>query len=170
MTRYLARLMLLTASAAAAASLAAPASAQAERDETLVQARPTEWAQWRGPHFDGSSDAKHLPTEFGKEKNLLWTAALPGPSNNTPVVAGGKVFVTAVDPGRKMVCLALDQATGKELWRKDAGTAQLRPKGENDVAAPSPATDGKRVVFLFGTGDLLAFDLDGKPLWQRNLQ
>src|SRR5439155_818283 len=59
---------------------------------------------------------------------------------------------------------------GKSLWQKDIGIAQLRPRGENDVAAPSPVTDGKVVVFLFGTGDLVAFDIDGKQLWARNLQ
>ena len=37
------------------------------------------------------------------------------------------------------------------------------------MTAPSPATDGKRVIILFGTGDIAGFDLDGKELWKRNL-
>lgn len=158
MTSYLSRLTLLTL--AAVAACAPPAARAAD----------TNWSQWRGPHFDGSSDAKNLPTEFGKDKNLLWSAQLPGTSNNTPIVHGDRIYTTAVDSGRKMICLAVDRSTGKVIWQKEAGTAQLRPKGENDVAAPSPATDGKVVVFLFGTGDLLAFDPDGKPAWARNLQ
>ena len=36
-------------------------------------------------------------------------------------------------------------------------------------AAPTPATDGQRVVALFGNGDLAAFDLQGKQLWSRAL-
>src|SRR5205823_3327307 len=39
-----------------------------------------------------------------------------------------------------------------------------------DLASPSAISDGKTVFFYFGTGDLAAFDMDGKVLWQRNLQ
>ena len=37
------------------------------------------------------------------------------------------------------------------------------------MATPSPVTDGKKVIALFGTGDLVAFDMDGKSLWSRQL-
>src|SRR5207253_10688649 len=32
-----------------------------------------------------------------------------------------------------------------------------------------PATDGKLIYLLFGTGELAALDLDGKPVWIRSL-
>jgi outer membrane protein assembly factor BamB len=154
------------ASAAGSAGAAAPAGGTAK-----VVADTGDWSQWRGPKFDGSSPAKNLPTEFGPDKNVLWKATLPGNANNTAVVAGDKVFATAVDGNRKMICLALDKKDGKVLWQKEAGISQIQPKGfEADVTSPSPVTDGKTVWFLFGTGDLLAFDVDGKPLWARNLQ
>src|SRR5206468_3658760 len=35
---------------------------------------------------------------------------------------------------------------------------------------PSPATDGQRVIFFYGNGDLVAYDVDGKQLWKRNIQ
>lgn len=180
MNSYLSRRTLLTAAtgSAAAALIATvvgmpslPTARAAEpAGATAKPPAPADWSQWRGPYFDGSSPAKSLPTEFGPDKNLLWKATLPGNSNNTAVIAGDRIYTTAIDDSRKMICLALDKKDGKVLWQRDAGTAQLRPKGENDVAAPSPAADGKTVVFLFGTGDLLAFDPDGKPLWARNLQ
>jgi len=44
------------------------------------------------------------------------------------------------------------------------------PNERNNLASPSPITDGKNVWFYFGTGDLAAFDADGKPLWERNIQ
>jgi outer membrane protein assembly factor BamB len=37
------------------------------------------------------------------------------------------------------------------------------------MASPSPVTDGKRVFVMFGTGDLAAYDFDGKELWRTNL-
>jgi heme A synthase len=91
MKSYLSRLMLLTAGAVAAtAVVAAP-----------VRAADADWAQWRGPAFNGTSPAKNLPAEFGKDKNVLWTAKLPGPSNNTPIILGDRVFTTAVDGSRR---------------------------------------------------------------------
>jgi len=38
------------------------------------------------------------------------------------------------------------------------------------MVSPSPATDGKRVFFLYGEGTLVGFDLDGRQLWSRNIE
>src|SRR3954470_7394779 len=152
MNSYLFRLALLSLGALA---LAVPAARAADAKNAVAPGAPTDWPQWRGPNFNGTSDAKNLPTEFGKDKNVLWKTTLPGGSNNTPIICGGRVYTTSIDASRKMTCLCLDLKTGKILWQKDAGISQIRPKGENDVASPSPVTDGKSVYFLFGTGDLL---------------
>jgi len=133
-------------------------------------AEGSEWWNWRGPHFDGSSDAKGLPAEFGAEKNLLWSVSLAGNGHGTPVVVGDRIFTTIVDANRKLIAMCLGRADGKVVWQHEMGMGLIRGKGENDVATPSPTTDGKTVVFLFGTGDMAAFDLDGKPIWTRNLQ
>jgi outer membrane protein assembly factor BamB len=37
------------------------------------------------------------------------------------------------------------------------------------MAVPTPVTDGKNVYVLFGTADLAALDMDGKPVWIRSL-
>src|SRR5207248_5969573 len=37
------------------------------------------------------------------------------------------------------------------------------------MAVPTPATDGRRVYALFGTGDLACLDVEGKPVWLRSL-
>lgn len=129
-----------------------------------------DWPQWRGPHFDGTGDAVHLPEKFSKDENLLWSVKLPGPSNGTPIISGDRIFTTAIDTNRKMLALALDRATGKVVWQEEVGLGLIHPKGENDVVSPSPTTDGKTVVFMYGTGDIVAFDRDGKRLWARNLQ
>ena len=41
---------------------------------------------------------------------------------------------------------------------------------QNNLASCSPVTDGKSVFFLFGTGDLAGYDLNGKELWLRHLE
>src|SRR5262249_23284990 len=40
----------------------------------------------------------------------------------------------------------------------------------HNMASPSPATDGERVIVHFGNGDLAAYDFEGHRLWHRNLQ
>jgi outer membrane protein assembly factor BamB len=160
MRSYVSRLTALTLAVTLALLAATPGAARGEEN----------WPHWRGPKFNGSSDAKNLPEKFGKGENLLWSTALPGPSNGTPIVWGDRVFVTAVDVNsRKLLAICVGRQDGKILWQKDVGIGFVA-KGENNMATPSPVTDGKTVWFLFGTGDLAAFDFEGKQLWSRNLQ
>lgn len=129
-----------------------------------------EWPNWRGPHFNGASEERDLPAAFSKTNAVKWCAPLPGPSAATPVVWGERVFVSAAEPATKTLwALGLDRRTGRELWRRPCGQGFARDDRSN-FASPSPVTDGKRVWFYYGTGDLAAFDLDGAPLWSRNLQ
>ncbi len=139
-----------------------------------------DWPNWRGPNFDGSTTAAGLPVKLAKDEHVVWRVDLPGPGASTPVVLGDRVFLSSVDSKeQKLVALCLDRASGKVLWRHDAGSG-YRPAGKvmsaiqrdqrSTYVAPSPATDGETVLFFFGNGDLSAFDLDGTELWSRNLQ
>ena len=128
-----------------------------------------DWQQWRGPHHNGSSDAKNLPVKFDEKTNVRWTTALPGPSAGTPIVAGDRVFVGALDKAsKKLLALCISRKDGQILWSKEVGVG-FSQNERNNLAAPSPLTDGKTVWFYFGTGDLAAFDLEGKSLWARNI-
>lgn len=135
-----------------------------------ADAPATDWPQWRGPHFNGSSDAKNLPEKLDKSGNLLWQATLPGPGNGTPVLAGDRIFTSALDSSsKKLMAICLNRADGKIVWQKEVAIG-FKEKGENNMATPSPVTDGKTAWFLFGTGDLVAYDITGTQLWARNLQ
>ena len=140
-----------------AALVAAPALLAAKGD----------WSQWRGPFLDGSSPARDLPGGLSTD-NLAWSTPLPGKAGSTPVVQGNRVFLTSPDEQRNLLLICLDLKSGKELWRRTVGVGD-REVGRNNMCAPSPVVDGKRVVVLYGTGDFAAFDLDGKELWTRNL-
>ncbi len=37
---------------------------------TLAPATAEDWPHWRGPRFDGTSQATGLPAEWGREKNV----------------------------------------------------------------------------------------------------
>ena len=40
---------------------------------------------------------------------------------------------------------------------------------KHNMATPSPVTDGRMVYAWFGTGQLVALTVDGKPVWERHL-
>jgi len=128
------------------------------------------WPHWRGPHFNGASAEKNLPTEFSKTNNVKWVAALPGPAAATPIVWNDHVFISSTDARTKSLrALAFDRRTGQELWSHEVSPAF----GHDDLSnygSPSPVTDGERVYFYYGNGELIAFDFAGKTVWARNLQ
>ncbi len=128
------------------------------------------WPQWRGPFFNGSSDEKDVPSSWSKTENIAWSVELPGPAASTPVVWGDTVFVSSSDlAAQGLVAMAVDRKSGKVLWKHKIAEGYRRDDRSN-YAAPSPATDGQRVVFFYGNGDLVAFDFQGIKLWSRNIQ
>lgn len=139
----------------------------------LVFALPalaTDWPQWRGPFFDGSTDEKGVPASWSETQGIVWVSPLPGPSGATPVISNGKVFVTSTVKGTgDFAAFCFDAQTGKLLWRKDVGS-NPRKFPNNNMASPSPAADGGSVFFLYGDGTLVGFDYEGKELWSREIE
>lgn len=145
----------------------------------MQKGKGQDWANWRGPNYNGSSEATGLPVTFSTTSGVKWATPLPGPSAATPIVSGDGVFTTAADFSKQQLLVyCLDRATGKVRWQNAMGSGyqsggqgskvQLDERGH--YAQPSPVADGKRVFFFFGNGDLAAFDLKGTKLWQRNIQ
>ncbi|MFO0820885.1 MAG: PQQ-binding-like beta-propeller repeat protein [Pirellulales bacterium] len=134
------------------------------------QSRGENWPQFRGPQFNGSTSEKKLPSKWTRTEGIKWVADMPGAAAATPVVWGDKVFVSSTDAEAKtLIALCLDRTSGKTLWRHKIAEG-LSQDSRSNYASPSPATDGERVVFFYGSGELSAFDVDGKPAWARNIQ
>jgi outer membrane protein assembly factor BamB len=126
------------------------------------------WPQWRGPFFNGSTTEKGLPTEWDKTNNVAWVTPLPGYSAATPAIWGDYVFVSSPDADKNLVLICLNRKDGKVRWQKVVGKGD-HEKGRNNMASPSPVTDGKSVFVMFGTGEIAGYDFSGKELWKRNL-
>ena len=131
--------------------------------------RAENWPQWRGPAFNGSSTEANLPDQLD-EKAQLFSIELPGRGASTPIVWGDRIFLTTQGKDRKLLALCFDAKSGNESWRKEMGMAGMAKGGNADWAGPSAICDGKSVFFYFSTGDLGAFDMEGKPLWSLNMQ
>jgi outer membrane protein assembly factor BamB len=127
-----------------------------------------EWAQWRGPDFNGSSPEKNLPTHWTKEK-AAWVVDMPGPSASTPIIFGERVFTSTVnDSDKTLHAICLDRNSGKTLWDIKTGDG-IRRDDMSNYASPSPVVDENRAFFFYGNGTLVALDHSGKELWTRNI-
>lgn len=135
------------------------------------------WPQWRGPTHDSVSPTANLPTQWSQTENVVWKAALPGKGNSTPAIWKDAIFLSAQD-GDKLLLLRLDRLTGKVVWQREVGKGVPRRKGapgpnlyhgENNMASPSPVTDGRHVWIHFGNGDLACYDFNGERVWSVSL-
>lgn len=126
-----------------------------------------QWPAWRGDIGNGVAMGKQPPLDLAGK--LLWKAELPGRGCSTPVVWDDKIFVTS-PIGDEDGLLAFD-AKGKEIWRKTLGAGTPgRGQRVGSSTNSSPITDGEVIVAYFKSGTVACVDLDGKPLWQVNLQ
>ena len=129
-----------------------------------------DWPHWRGPFMNGSSDEVNLPAIWSETENVAWVANLPGVGSSTPVISGGRVFISSIDKSNDdLLAFCFDARTGDRLWQKKIAESN-RQTPNNNLAAPSPVTDGKLVYFMYGSGDLAALDYEGKIVWSRNIE
>lgn len=129
------------------------------------------WPEWRGPHGDGRCDEEGLPVTWSATDNVAWKVNLPTAGNSTPIVWEDRLFLT--QPGkapnqRSLVCIS--RRDGQVLWERSAEWAGEDPThGTNPVCSSSAATNGRVVIAWFGSAGLHAWDLNGTPLWHRDL-
>jgi outer membrane protein assembly factor BamB len=151
-----------------------------------VSASAADWPQWRGPDGNGVSRETGLPLTWSDSAGVVWKCDLPAWGNSTPAIWGDAVFLTSHVEDRDLVLLRINKKTGRIEWTRKVGAAaapraaSLHKSGDarrhqkfhesQNLATPSPVTDGEVVVVHFGNGDLAAYDLASKALWQRNLQ
>jgi outer membrane protein assembly factor BamB len=137
----------------------------------LTQIRAEEnWARFGGPEGNGRSAETAMATKWDASA-VVWKAKLKGEGQSAVVNWGDKLFLTsATDKGAKRWLHCLDRKSGKLLWEREVACAKPEDIHKmNTWATPTCVTDGERVVAFFGPGGIHCFDLDGKPLWQRNL-
>jgi outer membrane protein assembly factor BamB len=133
--------------------------------------RADEWPQFRGPNCTGISlSTKPLPAKFSATENVRWSEKI-GEGIGSPVVAAGRVFVSAMTGDEQVSLFAFDAESGKKLWQRDWRTGPLAEIHKtNSQASSTPAADADRVYFYFTTLGLLAVDAKtGAEAWQYSL-
>jgi outer membrane protein assembly factor BamB len=141
------------------------------------------------------AERQSLPDRWdGKTgENILWRTPVPGLAHSSPVVWGGRIFVTSAVSGdpkasfrpglygdgdasedrsrQRWMLYALDKRTGKLLWERTAHEGVPRDKRhiKSTYANSTPATDGRVVVAWFGSQGVHAYDMGGRFLWKVDL-
>ena len=130
-----------------------------------------QWSCFRGPRY-GVAVGSSAPTAWNGQTGagVLWHVALAKTGHSSPVLWGGKLFLTVADEQAREVA-AYDTANGNELWRQtvaDGGKGEAMPQTSADtgLSAPTAACDELGVYAVFGTGDLVAYSHEGKLRWQ----
>ena len=153
-------------------------------DLMVLSSTAADWPQFRGPGGAGVADDRDYVRTWSATENVLWRVELPGPGASSPITLGEHVFVTCyrgVDKSapnnlkqleRVLVCL--NRADGKIVWESavkgtdDEDRYQGFLQGHGYTTS-TPATDGERIYVFFGKAGVLAFDLNGKQLWQTSV-
>jgi len=138
-------------------------------DKRPTQAPPgTSWPQWRGPQRDGSSGETGLLNQWPAEgPTLLWKAEGLGRGFSSISIDAGRIF-TMGDRADGEYVIALDQATGKEIWAKRVSDV-WEPQG---YAGPrcTPTIDGNRLYVVCPHGELVCLDTkNGDEVWKHHL-
>lgn len=131
-----------------------------------------DWLQFRGANGASASPDVAPPDSWSETTNVAWKASLPGRGASGPIVVDGRTYVTCSSGVKqdRLHILCFDNATGKEVWQREFwATGRTLTHPFSAVAAPTPASDGKRIFAFYSSNDLACLDLDGNLLWYRGL-
>jgi outer membrane protein assembly factor BamB len=150
---------------------------------TMLSAASTQaedWPQFRGPNGQGHSTETGLPSEWSESHNIAWKVPLDE-GWSSPVIAGGRVWVTAVNTTRtarsqeaavSLRLVGLDAETGRQVINVEVFRLE-RPEAinvKNSRASPTPIVDGDRIYVHFGAEGTAALTTSGRILWSTRLR
>jgi outer membrane protein assembly factor BamB len=114
--------------------------------------------------------AAALPENLESADAVLWRVPLDG-GHSSPVLNSGRIFVTTWRAKEhELATVALDEKTGKELWRDALKPQQIEET--HQIGSPATATvacDGRRVYSFFGSAGMFCHDLNGKKIWEQRM-
>ena len=156
---------------------------------------PLPWPSFRGANASGVADGQGVVTSWDVSTgaNIRWKTPIPGLATSSPIVWGDRVIVITaasdedksfrtglygdtkpVDslPIHNYRVYALDRATGKVAWQRDAyvGTPVTKRHTKSSQANSTPVTNGRHIVAVFGSiGLMVCYDMNGALVWQQQI-
>ena len=169
-------------------------SASADLPEVERKAgRP--WPGFRGSAASGIADGQGIATEWDgpSGRNVRWKTRIQGLALSSPIVWGDRIFLTTAasadadstfrtglygdvdsvddDSVHAWRLIAVDKSSGEILWQQTAseGAPKVKRHLKSSHANPTPVTDGRHVVAMFGSEGLYCYDFSGRLLWKKDL-
>jgi outer membrane protein assembly factor BamB len=127
------------------------------------------WPAFRGPNSSGVAPEATPPVKISPTNSVLWKIQVPW-SPSSPCIWGEEIFLTTfADNELQTRCYQCKD--GKLAWSRGVKADKLETfhSTESSPAAPTPATDGQRLVSYFGSFGLVCYDLQGNELWRHPL-
>lgn len=139
--------------------------------------RAADWPQYAGPNGDTTSP-EMIRTNWAEEPpREVWRKAV-GPGFSSMAVVGDQVFTLvrrSSGGADREFCIALDTATGNELWAADVDVADYDSLSGYDDAMDgprsTPTVDGDRVYVFTSQLKLVCLRRDdGSRIWRRDFR
>lgn len=173
-----------------------PCSAQHMANPAPSNKSDGNWPSFRGRFAAGVADGQNLPLKWDitTDENIRWKLAVPGLAHSSPIVWGDHVYVTTAISGRpahetirhglygdgdaspdhsvhRWVVYCFDKHSGREIWKRTAceGVPRSKRHIKATYANCTPATNGRFVIAHFGAEGLFAYDINGNPIWKKDL-
>lgn len=141
---------------------------------SLAVVHADDWPGFRGPTGQGHSAEQGLPLEWSESHNVVWKIPVEGLGWSSPVVADGRVWLTAAltddsDGGGSLHVRAFDVETGNSLVDTEVFTIDdtAPPNPKNSLASPTPVVSGDRIYVHFGAYGTAALTTAGEVLWSK---
>jgi len=133
---------------------------------------PDATAQDQWPRFRGPGGLGIVPRGLGGDATqILWKSPIPLEGESSPIIWDTNVFLTGASKEKREV-YCFHSEIGKLLWRCDATLQDanaVRAGGDILLAASTPVTDGRFVYVIFGNGDVVCLDFQGRTVWMHRL-
>lgn len=132
-----------------------------------IPAVAADWPTWLGPNRDGKSTETGLLKSWpeGGPKSV-WKVKGLGEGYSSMAVVGNRIYTQGQEGGQQFV-LALDAASGKQVWKTPTGKAFSIEQGGGPRGIP--VVDGNRLYALASDGTLVCLETEtGKRVWGFN--
>lgn len=134
-----------------------------------------DWPQYRGPNLDGSTSESIRTNWLANPPREIWRKSIE-PGWSSVAVANNRLYTqvrrTANDQEREF-CIALDAASGAELWATDVGSGVYTDlsgySDQIDGPRSTPTVEADRVYVFSSYLQLYCLNADtGAQIWKRD--
>jgi outer membrane protein assembly factor BamB len=133
-----------------------------------------DWPEFRGPTAQGHSPATNVPTHWSATNQVAWRVAVPGTGWSSPVLAGGRIYLTtavsqSAGAALSLQVICLEATSGQTVWTSEllAPEGGGAAHGKNGHASPTPIVRDGRIYAHFGHLGTVCLDLTGKIRWRQ---